>query len=217
VVSGDFYWIHQKDNKVIWSAADCTGHGVPGAFMSMLGNKLLHDIVTQRQIVEPSEILREMNLGITSILNQEATANHDGMDMGLCVIDQQEKRCLFAGANRPLVYVQEDELLIIKGNRFPIGGGKEFVDKQAFVQHEVDCSLSTAFYLFSDGFQDQFGGSEGRKMMSKQFRHVLYKSHELPMDLQAKKLELELHHWMNPVDAPACKQVDDILVVGFRV
>jgi len=235
IVSGDFFFfsnlddnngtatrnsilIHDIDkkiagntNKVIISAIDCTGHGVPGAFMSLIGHNLLIEIIAQG-ITEPHEILNMMHLGIKSSLNQGTTENRDGMDMALCILDKVNKKLHYAGAKNPLVYIQDNELFQIKADLYPIGG-IETEEKRMFTKHTIDVSKSTTCYLFSDGFQDQIGGEEGKKYLSKNFKEFLLSIHNLPLELQKEALDKELIRWIGE----QYHQVDDILVIGFKI
>lgn len=211
IVSGDFYWFNQKGDLNFIAALDCTGHGVPGAFMSMIGNELLNEAVNRVGLKEPNMILRHMHKGVRKDLRQYETDNRDGMDMVLCSVNHKTKELKFAGANNPIIYMQEDELYIIKGDRLPVGGEQREVDRH-YQQHVIDISKPTTFYLFSDGYQDQFGGRDGKKFMVKKFRKLLYAIHNLPMQEQKEILRTTLNKWMN-----GNKQVDDILVMGIRV
>lgn len=226
VVSGDFYWFedyHKKRNgsknpavesaseshKIFIAAVDCTGHGVPGAFMSMLGFNLLNDIV-RRGIHESDKILNNLHLGIRKQLNQDETQNRDGMDMSLCVIDPVNRILEYSGAQNPLIYIQDGKLFRVRANKFPVGGFQ--VEDHTFTKHLINIDKPTTFYLFSDGFTDQFGGPHGRKFMAKNFRDLLYEIYEMPMDEQKKILELVLNEWMGNNE-----QTDDVLVIGFKV
>ncbi len=210
-LSGDFYWFEEVDGKKVIAAVDCTGHGVPGALMSMLGYDLLTDIVKVRKILRPDEILEEMDRGIKKILRQEETMNADGMDAAICVIDSEENKILYAGANNPLVLINEEGLTYLKGSRAPVGG---FNDRgnHNYELHEMSVNSNGRLYLFSDGYQDQFGGRQGKKFMSKNFRKLLMDNYRKPMASQAKTIDYTMKKWMN--DEP---QVDDMLVIGVAV
>lgn len=211
IVSGDFYWFTEVENKIVIAAVDCTGHGVPGAFMSMIGNDLLNEIVILLGHTEPGEILNELHRSIRDELRQTETGNRDGMDMALCVIDKEEKVLRFAGAKNPLIYIQGDKLRKISGDKLPVGGVQKAAERR-FTTHEVAINQPTTFYIFSDGYQDQFGGEDGRKFMVRRFRDLLYQSRNLPLHLQAELLEEALNSWQG-----ARKQTDDVLVMGFRI
>jgi len=213
IVSGDFYWFAQKNNKTIFTAVDCTGHGVPGAFMSMIGSEILTTIVNQG-ITIPSEILDYKNRYIRKALKQEQTDNQDGMDMSLCTIDKQNKIIEWAGAKNPLVYIQNKELFHVKGDSQSIGGHQLVKKKRAeFANHEISyADTPTYFYIFTDGFQDQFGGSKNRKFMVKRMKELIYDNHQKPMKEQQKILNIAIETWMKDVE-----QTDDILVIGFKL
>ena len=230
VVSGDFYWFMEKGDKIFLAAVDCTGHGVPGAIMSMIGSVLLSEIINLMGLEEPDLILNTLHLDIREALKQENTNNRDGMDISLCVIDRRNRKIEYAGAKQPLVYVTHDEkgtptLHTIKGDKAPIGGIQREKER-IFQRHTIqfpplgDGPKSykdyTNFYLFSDGYQDQFGmpdgGTESRKMMLKNMKEAFLKMHQIPMVEQHKILDDMLLDWQK--DEP---QIDDILVLGFRV
>ncbi len=216
LVSGDFFWYgktqDENDNeKIIITAVDCTGHGVPGAFMSMIGDAYLNQIIYQQKINKPEEILTELHKGINTSLKQGTSNNSDGMDMALCVIDKAKKTIEFAGAKNPLVYFQDDESNIIKGDINSIGGFSK--GKSApFTGHEIKITKPTYCYLYSDGFQDQFGGENKKKYMAKRFRLFLQKIHKMPFDKQAEILDKELKVWRKQIP-----QMDDVLIVGFKI
>mgnify|MGYP000633911445 CR=1 FL=1 len=213
IVSGDFYWFSQiSDQKCIIAACDCTGHGVPGAFMSLIGNDVLNETINARNIHEADKILHDLHFGVVNALNQRATDNRDGMDMTLCVVDKENKQVHFAGAKNEVVYVQNDEVIRLKGDKMPIGGERLDVER-FFEKQTVDITAPTTFYMFSDGFQDQFGGEKGRKYMKKKFRNFLVEIHKQPFNEQERILKLEFDAWLGGEHA----QVDDVLVIGFRV
>ncbi|MCF6240576.1 MAG: SpoIIE family protein phosphatase [Bacteroidales bacterium] len=230
IVSGDFYWFKEvvpkekgveyeseqlvsganlDHEKYVVAAVDCTGHGVPGAFMSMLGYNLLNDIVG-KGIIEPNDILSNLHKGIRTSLNQDATQNRDGMDMALCVIDPKEKIVEYAGAQNPLIYIQDGKLYRVRGNKYPVGGFQ--VENHEYTKHVIKVDKPTTFYIFSDGFHDQFGGPSGRKFMTKNFRDLLYEIYNMPMEEQKNILELVINEWKGDNE-----QTDDILVIGFRL
>lgn len=218
VVSGDFYWLGKvlKPNgshKIIFTAVDGTGHGVPGAFMSLVGSSLLKEIVHTRQIVSPEQILIELDEGVKETLQQHDTHNQDGMDLALCMIDFQEGIMEFAGAKNPLIVIQDEELQVFKGDKYGIGGIDKIHKHKDFHKHTIALKPGTTFYIFSDGFQDQFGGGDGKKYGLKKLKDFLFSIHLLPFGEQERKLAMEITAWQGTKE----HQTDDILVMGFRV
>jgi serine phosphatase RsbU (regulator of sigma subunit)/HAMP domain-containing protein len=224
IVSGDFYWFGQVENRIIIAAIDCTGHGVPGAFMSMIGHEILNNIINIKGISQPNLILSEMHLAVYSSLKQDESENKDGMDLSLCVLDLDDYTLSYAGARNPLVFVRrtkdnQSEIFEIRGDKHPVGGKykKEPDENREFTVHTIplvgDNLLHTTFYIFSDGFQDQFGGGDNTKFYSRRFRNLLWAIADLPLAEQQKMLEKTHHDWMRD----QFKQTDDILVIGFRL
>jgi serine phosphatase RsbU (regulator of sigma subunit) len=227
IVSGDFYWISNIENKTIIAAVDCTGHGVPGAFMSMLGITLLNEIINKEYITHPGVILRRLRKEVINSLQQkgERGEQKDGMDIALCTLDTENMKLQFAGANNPLYLIRksnletvgelrfelngDDRLYEIKGDLMPIG----IYDRmENFTSHEIDIYKGDSFYLFTDGFPDQFGGSDYKKFGYRPFREQLLKNHSITMPDQKIMLEEVLNEWMG-----INSQIDDILVIGFRI
>ncbi len=212
IVSGDFYWFMQRKGKKFIAAIDCTGHGIPGAFMSMIADALLNQIVSDREVYDVNLILGELHKGIRQALKQKHTENRDGMDMAICMVDSENKQLEYAGAKNPLYYIQNGEMQIVKADRFPIGGMQfEWETERLFTKNTIDISQKTVFYLFTDGFQDQFNGESKQKFMSKNFRELLLQIHTLPMPEQRQKLNESMKNWIG-----RGKQLDDILVIGVR-
>lgn len=215
IVSGDFYWMTKKNNLVIYAAVDCTGHGVPGAFMSIVGNNQLNYAVDVKKARSASQILDYLNEGVVETLREKGSINvsgvKDGMDLALCVIDLKNMKAEFAGANNPLCLVRNNEMIQIKGNRQAIGGNFDG-DLPKFTNHEIDLQKGDILYTFSDGYPDQFGGHDGRKFMLKRFRELLLKIHSHPIEEQGKMLEDILEEWRGREE-----QVDDILVMGIKI
>ncbi len=216
VVSGDFFWYGktkdaQGNEKNIIAAVDCTGHGVPGAFMAMIGDAYLNQIIYLQKVIEPEKILSELHKGINTALKQGTSHNNDGMDIALCVIDKKENTLKFAGAKNPLVYFQKGEVNLIKGNTNSIGGFTQGHTK-TFTGHTVKVTEPTTFYIYSDGFQDQFGGVKNKKYMAKRFRMLLHKIHEIPLDQQADTISNEFKKWRKNYP-----QMDDVLIIGFKM
>ncbi len=219
MVSGDFYWFETEGDNLLLAAVDCTGHGVPGAIMSMIGMEQLTEIVNIYSISEPDKILYLLHEGVKNILKQDTGNNiKDGMDLALVRINLVQQEMEFVGAKNPIVYIQpgpdgKPELHYIKGDKFPIAGG--YLDQErTFKAHKIDISVPTTFYLFSDGFQDQFGGKQNRKFMSTKFRDLLFSIHREPMALQRTILEHAIVKWMKEGGQ---EQIDDILVMGIRI
>lgn len=212
IVSGDFYWINAKDNKIIVTAADCTGHGVPGAFMSMLGMALLNEITSKSEVTSAAQILDELRTLVIKSLHQSGSVEEtkDGMDMALCVFDSDLKRVQFAGAFNPLYLVRGNELIEGPADRMPVG----FHDKQTtnFTNTEIPLQPGDTLYIFSDGYVDQFGGENGKKFMAKRFKQLLIDIHDKAMEEQKQILDVTITEWRGELD-----QVDDILVIGMRV
>lgn len=198
-------------NKFVVSAVDCTGHGVPGAFMSMIGYNLL-DEITHSGVHSPGRILRELHKGIRRTLKQHETNNRDGMDLSLCVIDREEKKVDFAGAKNPLVYIQDGEVQVIKGDRVPVGGMQSEKERY-FSESSVKVDRPTWFYIFSDGYTDQFGGPQNRKFLLKNLKKLLLDIHKKPMAEQEQMLSKSLNDWMGNNE----NQIDDVLVIGFKL
>ncbi len=211
ILSGDFYWLNQKEDCLLFAAADCTGHGVPGALMSMLGCTFLNEIVNEKQITEPARILSELRERIISILkqNQDKTERKDGMDIALCKIELQKKRLLYSGAFNPLWVLRKGGLIEFKANKFPIG---TFVgEKMEFVSHEFQLEKGDCIYLFTDGYADQFGGPSNKKFNYKRLSALLLEINSLSMQEQKNKLEQAMEAWKKQTE-----QVDDMLVIGIR-
>jgi len=213
IVSGDFYWVNEADGLFMVSAVDCTGHGVPGAFMSIVGFNQLNYAVNVKKARTAGGILDELNTGVISTLNEGKSdaSIKDGMDMALCIFDFIAKRVEFAGANNPLVLIRDNKIIKYKGDRFPIGAF-EGSKPQSFKNNEIDLLEGDCLYLSSDGYSDQFGGPDNKKFMQKRFEDLLLEIHSQPMDVQKEELHKKLYEWMGIND-----QVDDILVIGIKV
>ena len=212
IVSGDFYWAEKIGENHLIAAVDCTGHGVPGAFMSLVGANGLNASVREHQLNETNIILEDLNRFAFSSLNKadEGESVRDGMDMSLISFNPKTREMTFSGANNPLYVVSNGEFKIIKGDKFAIGSFKP--GKEEFTQHSVELKTNDMVYLFSDGYPDQFGGQKGKKLMYKQFRNILLDISTLPLEKQKQELHDRLQKWKSDQE-----QVDDILVIGFRV
>ena len=213
IVSGDFYWIEKKSNKTMFGAIDCTGHGVPGAFMSIVGYNILKQVIENNENISPSFILDRLNEGVSETLHhgKDAAQAKDGMDVAFCTIDFSTLELEYAGAFNPLYIVRNGKLLEIKGDKFPIGLflGEE---KRKFTNHLVQLQKGDAIYIFSDGYADQFGGPKGKKFMISHFRNLLIQLSSLPIDQQKQTITRTLNDWCGKLD-----QVDDILVIGLKI
>ncbi len=217
IVSGDFYWIHhfEKQNRLIVVAADCTGHGVPGAFMSMLGTSFLNEIVAKLDVNHSDSILNQLREYVINTLSQgikegKEDERKDGMDLALASIDLKTITLEFSGANNPLVLIRDNQLLEYKPDKMPIGAYVK--QDEPFKRTEIKLKNGDVFYLFSDGFVDQFGGDDGRKYMKKQFKDFLFSIHHEPMETQKDFLKTEMEKWMEGYE-----QIDDQLIIGMKV
>ncbi|HTF04678.1 MAG TPA: SpoIIE family protein phosphatase, partial [Bacteroidia bacterium] len=214
IVSGDFYWFAEKDGRKIMVCADCTGHGVPGALMSVIGHNLLNQIVLEKGITSPDEILNRLNAGVMVALKQghhDEDHTRDGMDISIGVFTEGSREMLFAGALRPLILIRKGVLSKIDSDRFPIGGNL-YQKETIFTLHKVMLEPGDMLYMFSDGFADQFGGAKGKKFMVKRLLELLIDMEPQPLAEQAARLEEAFDGWKDNF-----QQVDDVLVVGIRV
>lgn len=211
IVSGDFYWFEEKEDLLIIAVVDCTGHGVPGAFMTMMGNDLLNQIIIENAISSPEYIIAELDKKVTKTLDSHTEKRNDGMDIAVVVIDRSQHLIHFSGAKLPLYHVSNGILSQVKGSIFPIGS-TQYKHNKIFQKHTMPYTKGDIIYLFSDGFQDQFGGENKMKYMTKRFRHFLSEMNGIGMEEQKDILEKELLYWKN-----GNKQTDDILVMGFKL
>ncbi|MFH2095728.1 MAG: SpoIIE family protein phosphatase, partial [Bacteroidota bacterium] len=213
IVSGDFYWIAQKEGNVMFSAVDCTGHGVPGAFMSIVGNDQLNYIVNVKGINNPAQILDELNIGVTNSLRHDASNSNvkDGMDISLCSVDFKARKLQFAGAFNPLYHIRNNELFELKGDKNPIGSFNP-EENEKYLNHEMELQPGDTIYVFSDGYADQFGGPMNKKYMYKRLRQFLLEIQDNSMEGQKALLEKNLFDWMG-----SNEQVDDILIIGVKI
>ncbi len=218
IVSGDFYWCSKIDDKIIIAAVDCTGHGVPGAFMSMIGNTLLNQIVNEKRITKPSEILRLLNLGVYEVLHQQKVdaLSDDGMDTALCCIDYKNNELQYAGQN-PLYLLSNDQMEVIKGDIYGIGGRGAIAKlhnqlKKEFANHVIPIKKNMSIYLFSDGYMDQFGGDKRKKFGTQKFKELLLNNRHRSMQNQKELIKSAHIEWKG-----SSPQIDDILVIGIRI
>jgi len=222
IVSGDFYWMCEKNYKIILAAVDCTGHGVPGAIMSAVGIRLLNEIVHVRGILSPAEILSELDKNISNMLSHSDEQRREGMDAAICVIDNipeyyqeyiNEKKISFAGARQPMVYIKNGELTRIKGDKKSIGELTTLKDADDFcyTEHTIEVDEPISFYIFSDGYQDQFGGL-GKKFSLRRMEQIFLANHKKSMSEQKNEIVTEYTIWKGDE-----QQIDDITVMGFKV
>lgn len=212
IVSGDFYWINERNNKIFVAVVDCTGHGVPGAFMSIIGFELLRNITDEQGIEDPDKILKQLNNGVANTFGKSAKKAKikDGMDIALCVIDKNKSVLEFSGAFRPLYMIRNNKIEEIRGDRFSVGL-LEQGENSEISKTTIKLEKNDIFYIFSDGYADQFGGPEGKKYKYRRFRHLLLTIHKLPLDQQLTYFDRSFEDWKGEHE-----QVDDVLILGFR-
>jgi serine phosphatase RsbU (regulator of sigma subunit)/ligand-binding sensor domain-containing protein len=212
IVSGDFYWLMDRGGVTAIAAADCTGHGVPGAFMSIMGVTFLNEIAAKKEVNTAAEVLNQLRANVIRSLTQrgEEGAQKDGMDIALLAFEDNMKRVQFAGAYNPLYLIRDGEIIEYKANRFPVGLHQR--DDQPFKNHIIDLQKGDMMYIFSDGYVDQFGGPKGKKLMSKKFKELLMEIHLKPTAEQKEILIEENLKWRGEIE-----QVDDVIVIGIRV
>lgn len=214
IVSGDFYWFAERDGIKIFAVVDCTGHGVPGAFMSMIGHNLLDQVVTELGVTEPGEILNQLHRGVLQALRQgwNEVSTNDGMDVSLLAINDQAREVRWAGANRPLILIDSNgKVDIFKGNKDPVGGAQAHASR-TFTTHIIRPEVAAMAYLFTDGYADQFGGDRGKKFMAKRLHEMLSSVHRLNAADQQRALEQQFESWKGEQE-----QVDDVLIVGIEI
>ncbi|MCD6067026.1 MAG: pas/pac sensor protein [Bacteroidetes bacterium] len=211
IVSGDYYFFHETEDKRYVAAIDCTGHGVPGAMMSVIANSLLKEVFLNKKVSGVDEILYQLDELLFEALNRNNTdeIRHDGMDISLCAIDKKTNLLEFAGAMRPLLIVRNEQIIEIKGSKFPLG----FFDyKKEFVKHELELEDGDMIYLSSDGYCDQFGGDRNKKMNRRAFKELLLSIAPMNGEEQEAFLEYAHKNWKQDEE-----QTDDILVIGIRI
>jgi serine phosphatase RsbU (regulator of sigma subunit) len=211
IVSGDFYWFSRKDNRMAVAAADCTGHGVPGAFMSILGISFLNEIVS-KNIPRANTILNRLRENVMKALHQTGdTSEHkDGMDIALCVIDLDKMNMEYAGAFNPLYMIRNGVLVETRGDKMPIGINA--VVERSFTNHNIQLEMGDLIYIFSDGYPDQFGGPEEKKFRYKTMKQLLVKLYNKPLEAQKRELERNFIKWKGDLE-----QVDDVLIIGIKI
>ncbi|TAE70826.1 MAG: hypothetical protein EAZ85_11435 [Bacteroidetes bacterium] len=216
IVSGDFYYFEEVNQKLIISTIDCTGHGVPGALMSMLAKDILNNIVLEKKILESDKILNELHKGIRLVLKQGDSSSREGMDLSLLVIDKENKIIEFSGAKNQLIYIQNNKLEEIKADKISIGGEQK-EEERFFTKNIIDLKIlgeNAMFYLFSDGYQDQFGGEKRKKFMITKMRQLFLDIHQKDMQTQKEILGNTIENWIKTGNE---KQTDDILVWGLKI
>jgi serine phosphatase RsbU (regulator of sigma subunit) len=212
VVSGDFYWIYKdQEENIFFTVADCTGHGVPGAFMSMIGTSLLNEIIIEKGIKDTDKVLYEMRAQIIKSLGQEEEgAQKDGMDISLCKLNMNNKTVEFSGAHNSLIHISGEELKTYRGDHQPVG--LLLGDKKPFTKHKVKLKKDDMLYIYSDGYQDQFGGERGKKYMAAKFKNQLLKMSKETEEQQLYLLDQEFSSWIKDYE-----QIDDVCVMGVRI
>lgn len=211
IVAGDFYWIEHFENVVLFAVADCTGHGVPGAILSVVCNNAINRAVREFKLSKPSEILDKVRELILIEFVTEDEEFYDGMDISLCALNKKSRELNWAGANSPIWILRKDQNFIqeIKGDKQPVG---KFIDKKPFTNHQVNLSRGDIIYLSSDGYADQFGGDSDKKIMRKKFKDYIFEVSHLSMNEQRLRIVNHFYQWMGDHD-----QVDDVCVVGVKV
>jgi len=216
IVSGDFYWYSTQGNKVFIAAIDCTGHGVPGAFMSMIGNTLLNEIVNEKQVSKPSEVLSLLNEKVIFTLNQDNKEqqgfSEDGMDITFCCYDKVNNTIELALANHSACLFIDGTLQVIEGDIFSIGGHVSQSLEVVYTNHVFNLDKMTTLYMFSDGFQDQFNGTGGKKYMANRFYDFLTALQQKPFSEHCQLIDKEYNDWKGQY-----KQIDDVLIIGIRI
>ena len=214
IVSGDFYWFGEKGDYKIIAVVDCTGHGVPGAFMSMIGHNLLNQIVSEKGFSDPGKILEELHKGVQGALKQghNDVNTNDGMDVAMMALNTETRECLWAGAFRGLVIINDEgEIEKIDGNKYPVGGA-QLDSERIFTTHKRQLQKNDCVYMSTDGYADQFGGPKGKKFMVRQFHDNLKSVYQHSVSQQQKELENQFNEWKGNFE-----QIDDVLVIGIKV
>jgi serine phosphatase RsbU (regulator of sigma subunit) len=212
IVSGDFYWVSSpEENLIMFAAIDCTGHGVPGAFMSIVGYNLLQKAINGLHIYEPAAIINAMNTELYQLLRQKDKSVKDGMDMVLCCLDKTTLVLTFAGVRNPLLVIRNKEVILHKTDKHALG--EAFHDTfSSYNQQEIQLERGDTIYIYTDGYYDQFGGMDHKKYSSKRLINKLVESQNLSMDQQKTTLENEFELWKGYTD-----QIDDVLVMGIKI
>lgn len=212
IVSGDFLWARNFDGRMLFSVADCTGHGVPGAFMSLLGLEFFRQITVGKGVVDPAGILNEMNRQFDIVFGDTGELSlKDGIDLAICAYDHKTARLEYAGAFNSLYVVRDQEVIEMKGDRIIVGPDYG-VQRGEFTNQRLKMQQDDILYMFTDGYADQFGGPEGKKFKYRRFRHLLLSIHQLPMKEQLRILEEQMNEWMGERE----DQIDDQTIIGIR-
>ncbi|MCE3280569.1 MAG: protein serine/threonine phosphatase [Bacteroidetes bacterium] len=212
IVSGDFYWVSGHGNKFVVAAIDCTGHGVPGALLSIVGHNAIAKTVNEMNITKPNDILISMNSIIKKILHQDANSDiRDGMDMALCTFDKATNTLEYSGANNPIYIITEGQMKVVKATKLTIGSIQEEV-KYLPEHHSIPLKKGDCFYIFSDGYADQFGGADNKKFKTSRMQDLLLSINNKPMPEQKTLIHKAFADWKGNNE-----QVDDVLVIGIRV
>ncbi|MBN4061894.1 SpoIIE family protein phosphatase, partial [Bacteroidales bacterium AH-315-I05] len=208
VVSGDFYWMEKKDSKLFFAAVDCTGHGVPGAFVSMVGANGLHRCLKEHRLTEPAKILDKL----TELVEETFRQRKDGMDIALCALEMKngKGKLDYAGANNSLYFIRNGELHETKPDKQPIGA---YDHRQSFTNHTTELQKDDTIYVFSDGYPDQFGGPKGKKFKYRKLRELLLSIQDKTMNEQKEILDHTIEDWMGDEH----EQIDDICIIGVRI
>ena len=209
IVSGDFYWADLLDGKAYISAIDCTGHGVPGAFVSIVGFNGLKRTVNEFKLRHPGQILDKLTDIVVETFSSNDAHLKDGMDMSLCSIDYKTLKLEFAGANNPLIIIRNGELIETKGDKQPIG---DFEHRVSFTNHEIQLEKGDNIYLFTDGYADQFGGPKGKKFKLKTLKSLLLEISTSPIDKQEILLRQAFNGWKGDIE-----QLDDVCLIGIKI
>jgi serine phosphatase RsbU (regulator of sigma subunit) len=211
ILSGDFYWVHKKGKQICFAVADCTGHGVPGAMMSVMGISFLNELVAKTCDFKANRLLNQLREKVMKALGQTGAGDvsEDGMDIALCIIDEDNETLQFSGAYNPLYIVRNGKLIILSPDHMPVG--VHIMEERSFTNHEIKLEEDDIIYLFSDGYPDQVGGPKNKKFMYNNFRDLILNIHKNPMEKQKEILKSTLAEWMG-----TRKQIDDILIMGVK-
>ncbi len=209
IVSGDFYWMETLNEKIYFAAVDCTGHGVPGAMVSVVGHNAINRCVKEFGLSSPSKILDKLSSLVEESLSKGNEDVKDGMDISLCALDLKTYSVEFSGANNPLWIVRNNELIEVKGDKQPIG---KYINRKPFTNHTILLQKNDSLYLFTDGFADQFGGEKGKKFKHSQFKELLISIQKEPMEVQKELISKSFENWKGSLE-----QLDDVCVIGFKI